>query len=181
LRTRSMMELPYLERATSITPPPGKVLDIGCGSGEPIARYFVDNGYDVTGVDFVDEMLTLCRTRFPGMTWRSMDMRLLDIPDQFNILIAWDSFFHLSPDDQRGMFPRFARHTADGGVLIFTSGTTEGGAIGGDLCGERLYHGSLNTDEYGRLLDQHGYDVVLHSIQDPHCGGHTVWVARRAH
>ena len=40
-RTRSVMELPYLERATSLVPPPGTVLDVGCGSGEPIARYFI--------------------------------------------------------------------------------------------------------------------------------------------
>jgi ubiquinone/menaquinone biosynthesis C-methylase UbiE len=179
LRTRSLMELPYLERATSIAPPPGKVLDVGCGSGEPIARYFVESGYEVTGIDFVDEMLAMCKSRFPQMIWRSMDMRELDFRDQFSVVIAWDSFFHLSPDDQRLMLPRFSRHTAAGGVLIFTSGTTEGGAIGGDLCGDRLYHGSLNTDEYAQLLDRHGYDVVLHKVEDPDCGGHTVWIARR--
>jgi ubiquinone/menaquinone biosynthesis C-methylase UbiE len=173
------MEVPYLERATRIAPPPGKVLDVGCGSGEPLARYFVENGYQVTGIDFVDEMLEMCRARFPLMNWHAMDMRQLDIPDQFEIVIAWDSFFHLSPDDQRGMFPRFARHTARGGVLIFTSGSTEGGAIGGDLCGDLLYHGSLDTAEYAHLLDRHGYDVVVHSLQDPECGGHTVWVAQR--
>jgi SAM-dependent methyltransferase len=173
------MELPYLEKATTIAPPPGKVLDVGCGSGEPIARYFVEKGYDVSGIDFVDEMLEICRARFPLMSWYAMDMRQLDLPDRFDIVIAWDSFFHLSPDDQRAMFPRFSKHTAGGGALIFTSGTTEGGAIGGDLCGDRLYHASLNTDEYARLLDRHCYDVVLHRVQDPACGGHTVWVAQR--
>jgi ubiquinone/menaquinone biosynthesis C-methylase UbiE len=162
-----------------MAPPPGRVLDVGCGSGEPIARHFVEMGYEVTGIDFVNEMLAMCRSRFPRMVWRSMDMRTLDLPDRFNIVVAWDSFFHLSPDDQRAMFPRFSRHTAAGGVLIFTSGTTEGEALGGDLCGDRLYHGSLNTDEYARLLDRNDYDVVLHRVRDPECGGHTVWVAQR--
>jgi ubiquinone/menaquinone biosynthesis C-methylase UbiE len=179
VRTRSMMELPYLERVTSLAPPPGKVLDVGCGSGEPIARYFFGRGYEITGIDFADEMLAMCRTRFPTMTWRTMDMRHLDLPDRFEIVIAWDSFFHLGPNDQRAMFPRFSRHTAEGGVLMFTSGTSEGEAVGGDLCGDQLYHGSLDTAEYARQLDRHGYDVVLHRIGDPDCGGHTVWIARR--
>lgn len=173
------MELPYLDRVASMKAAPGRVLDVGCGSGEPIARYFVDKGYEVTGIDFVEAMLDLCRARFPGMRWHAMDMRHLELHERYDIVIAWDSFFHLSPDDQRAMFPRFSRHTANGGVLMFTSGTTEGEAVGGDLFGDRLYHGSLHTAEYASLLDQHGYDVVVHRIEDPDCGGHTVWIARR--
>jgi SAM-dependent methyltransferase len=172
------MELPYLETATSLVPPPGTVLDAGCGSGEPIARYFIEQGYDVTGVDVVGEMLELCRVRFPQMRWLQADMRRIDVGARFDIVIAWDSFFHLPPNDQRCMFHTFRRHTAPGGVLMFTSGLTEGEAIGGDLFGDELYHASLDTEEYARLLDDHGYDVVLHRPDDPECGGHTVWMAR---
>ena len=177
-RTRSLMELPYLETATSLVPSPGTVLDVGCGSGEPIARYFIERGYEVTGVDVVEEMLEMCRARFPQMRWLQADMREIDVGARFDIVIAWDSFFHLPPDGQRRMFQTFRRHTASGGVLMFTSGLTEGEAIGGDLFGDELYHASLDTVEYARLLDDHGYDVVLHRVEDPECGGHTVWMAR---
>ena len=179
VRTRSLMARPYLERAASLAPPPASVLDVGGGGGEPIARWFVEKGYRVTGIDFVEEMLAMCRSRFPAMTWRRMDMRRLDLQEQFGIVIAWDSFFHLSPADQRAMFPRFAQHTAAGGVLMFTSGVTEGEGDSGELCGDRLYHGSLDTGEYAQLLERHGYDVVLHRVEDPACGGHTVWITRR--
>ena len=174
------MELPYLETVASLVPPPGDVLDVGCGSGEPIARYFIERGYEVTGVDVVAEMLETCRARFPQMRWLQADMRQIDVGARFVVVIAWDSFFHLSPDDQRRMFPTFRRHTAPGGVLLFTSGLTEGEAIGGDLFGDELYHASLDTEEYTRLLDDHGYEVVLHRVEDPECGGHTIWMARSA-
>ena len=178
-RTGSSMERPYLEVAASLAPPPAKVLDLGCGSGEPIARYFVERGYEVTGVDAVSEMLDLCRIRFPTMAWRQADMRGLELGERFEVVIAWDSFFHLKCDEQRGMFETFRRHTAPGGVLVFTSGLTESEGEGGDLFGDVLFHASLDTSEYARLLDQHGYDVVLHNVEDPNCGGHTVWVAQR--
>jgi len=173
-----VMELPYLERATSLVPPPGTVLDVGCGSGEPIARYFIERGYGVTGVDVVEEMLEMCRRRFPHMRWLQSDMRRIDVGARFDIVIAWDSFFHLPTHDQRCMLRTFGKHTAPGGVLMFTSGLTEGEALGGDLFGDELYHASLDTEEYARLLDDHGYDVVLHRPEDPECGGHTVWMAR---
>ena len=106
----------------------------------------------------------------------------IDIGARFDIVIAWDSYFHLPPNDQRHMFRTFRGHTAPGGILMFTSGVTEGEAIGGDLFGDELYHASLHTEEYARLLDDHGYYVVLHRPEDPECGGHTVWMARlRSH
>jgi SAM-dependent methyltransferase len=177
-RTGSRMELPYLERIASLSPPSGAVLDLGCGSGEPIARFFVEKDYRVTGVDAVLEMLAICRERFPQMTWLREDMRRLDLAERFDVVIAWDSFFHLPPGDQRTMFETFRKHTAPGGVLLFTSGEAEGEGLGGDLFGDELYHASLDTGEYARLLGAHGYDVVLHRARDPDCGGHTVWIAR---
>ena len=32
----------------------GRLLDVGCGAGEPFARFFIDRGWTVTGVDFYD-------------------------------------------------------------------------------------------------------------------------------
>jgi ubiquinone/menaquinone biosynthesis C-methylase UbiE len=177
-RAGASMERPYLDAVTQLAPTPGKVLDVGCGSGEPIARYFVEHGYHVTGVDAVNEMLNIARTRFPEMTWRQQDMRSLDFAEHFNIVIAWDSFFHLSPGDQRLMFEKFRKHTAPRGVLMFTSGLIEGEAVGGDMFGDLLYHASLDTAEYAHRLDGVGYDIVSHSVEDPHCGGRTVWVAQ---
>ena len=177
-RVGCSIESPYLQAVTQLAPPPGKVLDVGCGSGEPIARYFVEHGYQVTGVDAVSEMLDIARTRFPHMAWLQQDMRNLDLPEQFSIIVAWDSFFHLSPADQRGMFEKFRRHTVPRGMLVFTSGVTEGEAVGGNLFGDLLYHASLDTAEYAQLLDGAGYDVIDHSIEDPQCGGRTIWTAR---
>jgi ubiquinone/menaquinone biosynthesis C-methylase UbiE len=177
-RAGGSMETPYLEALTQLAPAPGKVLDVGCGSGEPIARYFVEHGYHVTGVDAVTEMLDIARTRFPEMRWVQQDMRKLELPEHFDAVIAWDSFFHLNPDDQRAMFEKFRRHTAPRGVLMFTSGLTEGEAVGGDLFGDPLYHASLDTAEYARLLRSVGYEIVSHSVEDPNCGGHTIWIAQ---
>ena len=177
-RAGGTMETPYLQAVTRLAPAPGKVLDVGCGSGEPIARYFVERGYHVTGVDWVNEMLDIARNRFPEMSWCQQDMRSLDFTEQFSIVVAWDSFFHLSPDEQRGMFEKFRRHTAPRGVLVFTSGVTEGEGVGGDLFGDLLYHASLDTAEYAQLLDDGGYEIVDHSVEDPQCGGRTIWTAQ---
>ena len=178
-RSKALMEAAYLERVLSGLHEGAAVLDLGCGSGEPIARFFIERGCQVTGVDAAPAMLELCRTRFPNATWIEQDMRTLDLGRRFNAIIAWDSFFHLDANDQRCMFDVFARHSASRAWLLFTSGPRAGIAIG-DLYGEKLFHASLDAEEYEHLLRVHGFVVVLHCVEDPACGRHTVWLARRA-
>ena len=144
-----LMERPYLDRSHRGSSRVRGVLDLGCGSGEPIARYFIERGYDVTGVDAAPAMIALCRKRFPSCTWIEADMRTLALGRRFDAIIAWDSFFHLDQDEQRAMFPVFQHHIEPGGMLLFTSGPEAGAAIG-SMYGEDLFHASLAPDEYRR-------------------------------
>ncbi|KAG1439007.1 hypothetical protein G6F57_019593 [Rhizopus arrhizus] len=93
-------------------------------------------------------------------------MRQLTGIGPFHGLIAWHSFFHLRPEDQRLMFPIFRRLAAPGAVLMFTSGTALGEAIG-TFEGKPLYHGSLDASEYRQLLAENGFSVVRHQQEDP--------------
>jgi hypothetical protein len=131
-----------------------------------------------TGVDASSTMISLCRARFPTREWIVQDMRTLALGRTFHGLVAWDSFFHLSPDAQRAMVPVFRAHAAPGAALLFTSGPAAGEAVG-RYCGEPLYHASLDAAEYRDLLEASGFQVVRHVAEDPDCGGHTVWLARR--
>lgn len=178
-RGRTLFERPWLDRFLSLVPEGGAVLDIGCGSGEPIARYLAGRGRRVTGIDGSASLIALCRKRMPGQDWHLADMRDLALGRTFDGLIAWDSFFHLTATDQRAMFPVFRRHAAPGALLMFTSGPSDGEAIG-VFGGEPLYHASLSPGEYRALLAENGFEVIEFRPEDPECGGHSIWLARRA-
>ena len=159
-------------------PKGGKVLDLGCGSGRPVAQHLVEQGLHVTGVDSSPTMMSLCRSRLPAHEWIVADMRTLALGRRFDGILAWDSFFHLGHDDQRGMFPVFAEHASDRAVLMFNTGPAHGEAIG-TYRGDRLYHASLAGDEYEALLDRFGFEVIEHVVNDARSGGRTVWFCRR--
>jgi hypothetical protein len=91
--------------------------------------------------------------------------------------MAWHSFFHLTPDDQRAMFPVFARHAAPGAALMFTSGPEHGERVG-DYRGDPLYHASLAPAEYEALLAANGFRLLSYVPEDRTCGGATVWLAK---
>jgi hypothetical protein len=104
-------------------------------------------------------------------------MRGLALGRRFDGILAWDSFFHLTHDDQRAMFAVFAAHAAPGAALMFTSGPAHGIAMG-QYAGEPLFHASLDPAEYTALLEAHRFQVVQFRPEDADCGGHSVWLAR---
>jgi SAM-dependent methyltransferase len=172
-----LFEKPWLDRFVGLLAPGGSVLDVGCGSGTPMARYLIEAGLAVTGIDSSPAMVEICAARFPAHAWIVADMRKLSLGRRFDGLMAWDSFFHLRAEDQRAMLPIFAAHAAPKAALMFTSGPAHGEAIGA-FHGEPLYHASLDPAEYRALLDAHGFEVVSHVAEDPTCGGHTIWLAQ---
>lgn len=178
LRSQALVERRWLERFREGLP--GRdILDIGCADGRPMAGYLIKMGARLTGIDGAPRMIAAARAAYPEQTWRVADMRGLDLGRRFDGLLAWCSFFHLSPEDQPGMFPIFARHARPGAKLMFTSGTARGEAYG-SFGGARLYHGSLDSETYGKLLEENGFQVLDHGVSDPECGGLTIWHARYA-
>ncbi|MDB6081406.1 MAG: methyltransferase [Chlamydiia bacterium] len=177
-RSKELMEQEYLELTLKHVPKNGAVLDLGCGTGEPLAKYFIDQGFQVTGVDGSSEMIQLCQKRFPEMEWIVGDMREVSLDKKFDVVLAWDSFFHLQQDDQRAMFKVFSSHIKNGGVLVFTSGFKQA-EVYSNMNGYNMYHASLDTDEYKKLLQDFGFTILLHKVEDPNCGMHTVWVAQK--
>lgn len=175
-RDRSMFERPWLDRIRAEMPD-GPVLDLGCGGGDPVARYFIDAGRAVTGVDVAPAMLDLARARWPDQTWVRADMRSLDLGQRFAALIAFNSFFHLTAEDQPPMFARFAAHLRPGGVLWFSAGPGAG-EVTGTVAGQTVYHASLGPEDYRAHLARAGFEAVEFAPEDPGCRGHSLWFAK---
>ena len=155
-----------------------RVLDLGCGSGRPVAQHLAAQGLHVTGVDLSPAMISLCRERLPGHEWVVADMRQLSLGRQFDGILAWDSFFHLNPEDQRRMFPIFAAHASAATLLMFNTGPQHGEAVG-EYKGDPLYHASLSPAEYEALTERFGFAVIHHTVNDAEAGGRTVWLCQR--
>ncbi|AKO96320.1 hypothetical protein MALG_01132 [Marinovum algicola DG 898] len=177
-RSRSLFEARWLARFAACLPEGGRVLDLGCGAGEPIARWFMAEGFALTGVDFAGAMLDIARQRWPEGDWRQADMRSLDLGERFDGIIAWDSFFHLTEAEQRETLRRMAAHLTPGGSLLFTAGP-EAGEASGTVGAATVYHASLSPAGYAVLLEELGLRLTGFLAEDPDCASHSVMMARR--
>lgn len=178
LRGQFLYEKAWLDHFLSLLPEHSTILDLGCGSAKPIAAYLIAQGHSVVGVDSSEVMIEIAQENFPEQSWIQADMRQMDLGQKFQGILAWDSFFHLTQDDQRAMFSIFQKLAQPRAVLMFTSGPSHGEAIG-ELFGDALYHSSLSQEEYRALLKQHGFKVVKMIAEDKECAGHTVWLAKK--
>ena len=178
LRGQHLYEKGWLDQFLALLPQQAEILDLGCGSGKPIADYLIQQGHCIMGVDSSDVMIEMAQQNFPAHIWHLADMRAVQLDRVFQGVLAWDSFFHLTPDDQRQMFHQFSKFSTQGTVLMFSSGPAEGVAIG-NMFGEALYHASLSQQEYRDLLAEHGFEVLKMIVEDAECAGHTVWLARK--
>ncbi len=176
-RSKGLHERTWLDRFADGLPAGGRILDIGCGAGEPIAAYLASRGFRVTGVDVADAMLQIARTRWPGGDWRHADMRNLDLGERFDGIVGWNSFFHLTQTEQRRTLPRLAQHLLPGGALMLTVGPRAGEAVGrvGD---EAVYHASLAPSEYEAVLTDLGLRVTHFVKEDASCDLQTVLLAK---
>ena len=180
VRDRSLFERAWLDRWLALAPRTKgrlRVLDLGCGGGRPIATYLAERGAQVTGVDTAPDLLARFAARLPTARAVEADMRGLDLGQQFDAILAWDSFFHLSAADQRAMFDTFAAHAAAGAALMFTTGPEAGTAIG--AIGDRpIFHESLSPADYRTELARTGFAEVAFTPEDPECHLHSIWLAR---
>jgi len=175
-RPKVLYEKSWLDRFADKIVPGGTLLDLGCGSGDPIAGYFLAKGFRIVGVDFAKSMIELAQTRYPKADWYVQDIRALDIIDKFDGVYSWDGFFHLSVEEQRAAIPILASYVKPEGTMLLTVGTSEG-EVTGTVGGETVYHASLSADEYKMLMKENGFDKIEYVPEDSKTLGRSVLLA----
>ena len=170
------VEKVWLDRFACHLPKGGRVLDLGCGTGEPVASYLLQSGFKVVGVDYSASMIDIAKRRFPNVQWIVAEMTNFTSDAPFHGVIGWDSFFHLTQDKQRTLLSRLCEWMPREGVFMATVGPNEGEVLG-TVGGEDVYHSSLSEAEYRRLLADGGFLDVTFVAEDPDCADRSILLA----
>jgi len=149
------------ERVTALLPPPpGRIVDAGCGVGR-WARRFLSLGYEVTGVEQSPGMITALGDPGPAFTLVAASMTDADLPPEAAMVVAMGSLQY-TPDPE-ATIARLAGWLRPGGVLAILADSLAG------LVLELLRDG--RTDEaLDRLTTrrgvyrQHGHAADLHLL-----------------
>ena len=169
-------EKKYIDLMIDQLQPGASILDVGCGSGFPIASYLIDCGFKVTGVDSSKELLKIASKKCPSMNTILSDVRSVTINQQFDAIIEWWCLFHLPKEDHEKMFSRFASWLKKGGILEFTSGDNEYQESSSTMLNQELNFYSLHPDMYEKFLADNGFKLLLRESDQE---THLVWIAEK--
>ena len=166
---------------TGLKLPQGRLLDLGCGAGEPFPRFFLEQGWDVVGVDFSKKMLRLAARYAPRMHTVCADMTTVDFePNAFDAITCIYSLFHVPRARHPGLFAKFRRWLRPAGKVLFTYATaayTGRDEFEGTLefMGQRLFYSHTTPEKLRDQLAATG--LAVESSHAREIGGETfLWV-----
>jgi 2-polyprenyl-3-methyl-5-hydroxy-6-metoxy-1,4-benzoquinol methylase len=169
-------EQKYLNALINYIPAKSHILDIGCGSGFPIANYLIEKGFRVTGIDGSEALLKIAQKKCPQMRGLYGDIRTIQFNEKVDAIVEWWCLFHLPKADHELMLARFAEWLKPGGILEFTSGDSEFEGTNSNMLNQELNFYSLSPTAYQQYLEKYGFEILL---QESDQSQHLVWIAKK--
>ncbi len=157
-RLGSPSELAIVREWATSLPRGGSVLDVGAGSGEPLAAALIAEGFDVSAVDASPAMVAAFQRRFPGVEVACEPAERSRFFDRtFDGALAIGLVFLLPAESQREVIRRMAAALKPEGGLLF-SAPRQVCAWDDLLTGQTS--SSLGADEYRRIIAGSGLHLV---------------------
>jgi ubiquinone/menaquinone biosynthesis C-methylase UbiE len=102
------------------------VLDIGCGTGIPILKILVSEGYDATGIDFSTGMLQVAKRNVPQATLIHGDVTKTTFDENsFDGIISTYAIIHIHKSLHATMYARIYKWLKPGGVMLMGTAHSE--------------------------------------------------------
>jgi trans-aconitate methyltransferase len=162
-------EAPWIARFTAALSPHARVLDLGCGTGRPIARHLVACGHRITGVDQSAAMLALARARLPAESWVLAALETFVPPPSpgFGGAIAWDALFHVARSHHAVIFARVRAALSAGAPFALTVGGSAQPPFTDTMFDHTFAYDSHPPEIAVALVEAAGFEIVARDFLDP--------------
>jgi len=134
------------------------VLDVGCGTGDPISKMLKDEGLTVYGMDASPSMVQGFKQNFPDSPVACEAVEDSSFFNkQFDAIIAWGLMFLLPEEIQEVVIRKMADALFAGGKLLFTAPAQK---MNWKDAITEIESTSLGTEGYKALLTASGLSLI---------------------
>jgi SAM-dependent methyltransferase len=172
----------WLSELADRVPAGGSVLDLGCGSGLPVARDLAAAGCRVTGVDISEVQIRRARALVPAAAFLQADISAVDFDfESFDAVVSFFALIHLPLEDQPPLLRRIAGWLRPGGLFVATTGYWawtgyEENWLDG---GAPMWWSHADVATYRSWIDQAGLLIDREEFVPEDDGGHALFWASR--
>jgi RimJ/RimL family protein N-acetyltransferase/ubiquinone/menaquinone biosynthesis C-methylase UbiE len=167
-----------IDRAVAFVKHKGVALDVGCGVGRCLPL-LARHGFRTDGIDVSTAMIALARERHPEAPLFHADICQWELPRSYDLIVAWDSTWHVPLDQQEPMLTKLCRGLTASGVLLFTTGGTDAPSEKqNEVMGPPMYHATLGIPRTLQVLADSGC-VCRHLEYDQYPELHVSLIAQK--
>ena len=156
---------PVVDRALrellALLPPAARVLDIGSGTGRPVAHDLAAAGHRVTGLDVSPVMVELASAQVPDAEFLHVDVRNWVSPEaSWDAVCAFFPFLQMSRADTAAVLVKVARWLAPGGWLMIITVPLDVERLRFEFLGHLAELTSFAPAALGELVTAAGLEIV---------------------
>ena len=164
----------WLDGLRHLMPADGRVVDLGCGCGLPICKYFCERGYVVEGFDISEEMIRLARdtaivgTAQPmGPAFNVANLEHLDFEKEtLSVVVSLFTISHLPRARHAALFRRIFSWLKDGGAAFLSLGASDNAASRGTWQGVPMVWSHFDAETNLRLLEDAGFEIAWQELEE---------------
>ncbi len=164
-------EREYLDAVLATAPAGATILDMGCGTGRPMAEHIAAQGRRVMGVDQSEALLDIARSLLPNERWVLSTMQAFEPDQPCHGALLWDSLFHVPRDEHEPILRKVVNALPVGARLMLTVGGSAHPAFTDTMFGQTFFYDSNTPEVSEQILMRLGCRIVIGEFMNVPDGG----------
>lgn len=173
----SVTRLGFLRQLLDRLPTGSRVVDLGCGPGDPSAR-LLSAQHRVLGVDLSRVQIELARQAAPSAEFVIADLTHFSLrPGSVDAVICIYVLGHVPAKDHRSILREIAKWLRPGGLLLANAPLGAGASIAADWLGVQMFFDGLGEEETIAAIAEAGLELeAAERVADEEDRGEFVWL-----
>ena len=170
----------YLEKLNSLLFPGSTVLDIGCGAGIPVDKFFLSRGHKIIGLDISEKQIELAKKNLPNGKFKVEDMsNLAEKEYSVDAVISFYAIFHTPRETHGSILKKISSLVKNNGLLLITMGSSNWEGKEGNFFGGEMFWSHYGKKENKKLVEDAGFKILLDEIDESGGEKHQVILAKK--
>ena len=160
---------------------PAGGLDLGCGSGVPVARTLTDAGHQVTGIDISGVQIRRARELVPQAEFIHVDATAATFDlASFDAVVSFYALIHVPLAEQPSLLRKIAEWLRPGGWFVATTGHRAWTGVQEDWLGggAPMWWSHADAATNRKWIAQAGLTMEREEFVPEGGGGHALFFAR---
>jgi len=169
----------YLTMLNNLLKPGSAILDLGCGAGKPVDKFFIYHGHTVIGIDISEKQIKLAKRNAPRARYEIKDIANLRKGEyQVDAVVSFYTILHMPRETHQELFDKINSFLPEGGLALVTMASSEWEGIE-DFYGVEMYFSHYGPEKNRAIIETAGFEVLLDEIDTSGGERHQVILARK--